>query len=87
MISKSGNSIEFNETKLIKVDGVWKSQFEVRQMECQEIIDEVVYIARASEGALTPDWLMKQPIFVRKKYFKQMQEEQKKLANAHKSKK
>jgi Fe-S cluster biosynthesis and repair protein YggX len=42
-------------------------------------MDEVVYIARASEGALTADWIMKQPIFIRKKYLDQFLEERKKL--------
>ena len=32
------------------------------------IIDEVLFVARASEGAVSVDWLMEQPIFIRKKY-------------------
>ena len=41
----------------------------------ENIVDEAVYIARASEGAMSVEWVMNQPVFIRKKYFKQMQEE------------
>ena len=41
----------------------------------EKIVDEAIYISRASEGAVSVDWVMNQPIFIRKKYFKQMQEE------------
>lgn len=41
----------------------------------ERIVDEAVYIARASEGSMSVEWVMSQPIFVRKKYFKQMQKE------------
>ena len=34
----------------------------------ERIIDETLFIARASEGAVSAEWLMEQPIFVRKKY-------------------
>ena len=39
------------------------------------VIDETVFISRASEGAVTSEWLMGQPPFIRKKYLKQFQEE------------
>ena len=34
----------------------------------ENIIDETLFISRASEGAVSAEWLMSQPIFVRKKY-------------------
>lgn len=34
-----------------------------------------MYIARGSEGAVTLDWLMQQPIFIRKRYLEQMKDE------------
>lgn len=34
-----------------------------------------MYIARGSEGAVSLDWVMNQPIFIRRKYFDQMKEE------------
>lgn len=44
----------------------------MRQQLYENIIDEVVFISRASEGALSPDWIMNQPIFVRKKYLERL---------------
>lgn len=41
---------------------------EIRQKLYENIIDEAVFVARASEGALSAEWLMQQPIFIRKKY-------------------
>ena len=52
---------------------------EVRKSKYEEIIDEVVYIARASEGALSAEWIMSQPIFTRKKYLDFFIEERKRL--------
>lgn len=34
----------------------------------------MAFIARASEGGISMDWLMTQPIFVRKDYYKQFQD-------------
>lgn len=48
---------------------------EIRQNLYEKIIDESVFIARASEGAITLDWIMEQPISIRKKYLKMFQEE------------
>lgn len=39
------------------------------------IIDEALFIARASEGAVSAEWIMNQPIFVRKKYVAQLSKE------------
>lgn len=41
---------------------------ELRQRLYENIIDETLFIARASEGAVSADWMMEQPIFLRKKY-------------------
>lgn len=40
----------------------------MRQQLYEQIIDETLFIARASEGAVSADWVMNQPIFIRKKY-------------------
>lgn len=53
----------------------------------ENIIDEVIFISRASEGSVTSEWIMNQPIFIRKKYLesfeKELKDREKKL-NAHK---
>lgn len=55
----------------------------------ERIVDETLFIARASEGAVSAEWIMDQPIFVRKKYVesftKELQEREKSL-NAIKAK-
>lgn len=60
---------------MIEISGEWKSPQEVRQKLYENIVDEAMYIARGSEGAVTLDWLMNQPIFIRKRYLDQMQDE------------
>lgn len=49
----------------------------------ENIIDETLFIARASEGAVSAEWLMDQPIFIRKKYVesfsKELKERERKL--------
>lgn len=45
-----------------------KTYQEIRQQLYENIIDETLFIARASEGAVSAEWVMQQPIFVRKKY-------------------
>ena len=57
------------------IQGKPKTYEELRQDMYERIVDEAVYIARASEGSMSVEWVMSQPIFVRKKYFKQMQKE------------
>lgn len=50
---------------------------EARQREYNEIIDTMVYIATASNGSVSMEWLMSQPIRVRLRYydeFKKMEE-------------
>lgn len=61
---------------------------QMRQQKYERIIEETIYIARASEGAVSTDWLMEQPIFVRTKYVeefdKEMRERQKQMNNKKK---
>ena len=56
----------------------------------ERIIDETLFISRASEGAVSAEWVMNQPIFIRKKYVesftKELKEREKSL-NRNKSKK
>lgn len=66
-----------------------KTQLEIRQIMYENIVDETLFISRASEGAVSAEWLMEQPIFIRKKYVKSFTkelEERKKALNANKSK-
>lgn len=60
---------------MIEIDGIPRTQLEVRQKMYESIIDETVFIARASEGALSSEWIMSQPIFVRKKFVKSFTKE------------
>ena len=74
---------------MIEISGEWKSPQEIRQRLYENIVDEAMYIARGSEGAVTHDWLMQQPIFIRKRYLEQMKEEVKerrKLIDGRKAK-
>nr|DAE87920.1 MAG TPA: hypothetical protein [Caudoviricetes sp.] len=41
----------------------------------ENIIDECVFVSRASEGSLSSEWLMNQPIFMRKKFVKSFEKE------------
>ena len=60
----------------------------MRQQKYERIIDETLYVARASEGAISADWVMEQPIFIRTKYVeeldKEMKERQQQLDNKKK---
>ena len=53
---------------MIDVQGTKKTPQEVRQQLYENIIDEAMFISRASEGAVSLEWVMDQPIFIRKKY-------------------
>lgn len=48
---------------------------EARQSLYENILDEAMFICRASEGAVSMEWLMEQPISIRKKYLEQFQKE------------
>lgn len=59
----------------------------------ENITEEALFIARASEGAVSLEWIMDQPIFIRKKYseefHKELQErkerlDQRKRSHSHK---
>lgn len=60
---------------------------ELRQQLYENIIDETLFIARASEGAVSADWVMQQPIFIRKKYVESFTSELKSREAALKKKK
>jgi len=49
----------------------------VRQQLYENIVDEAMFVARASEGAVSLEWIMNQPIFIRKKYVEDFQQEMK----------
>lgn len=72
---------------MIEVQGELKSPQEIRQKLYENIIDEAMYIARGSEGAVSLDWVMHQPVFIRKKYVQEMKDEiderKKLLENRH----
>ena len=59
-ISEPGETVE--------IQGEIKTLHELRQRLYENIIDETLFVSRASEGAVSADWLTNQPIFVRKKY-------------------
>lgn len=52
-----------------------KTLQEIRQRLYENIIDETLFISRASEGAVSAEWIMKQPIFIRKKYVESFNKE------------
>lgn len=65
----------FSHGKPIKVEGKYKTEQELRQQLYENVIDEALFISRASEGAVSAEWIMEQPIFIRKKYVKSFTEE------------
>lgn len=78
-LSENGETIE--------VDGKIKTFHEVRQIVYENIVDEALFIARASEGSISVDWIMTQPIFIRKKYvdmFNKELKEREARMNSHK---
>lgn len=68
---------------MIDVQGTMKTPHEVRQQLYENIVDEAMFISRASEGSVSLEWIMGQPIFIRKKYLeaftKEMKEREQKL--------
>lgn len=70
------------------MQGQKKTHQEVRQKIYENIVDETLFIARASEGAVTAEWIMEQPIFIRKKYVdsfsKELREREARLNNRRK---
>lgn len=61
----------------IEISGSIKTFQEVRKQLYENIVDEAMFISRASEGSVSLEWIMSQPIFVRKKYLEQFQKEMK----------
>lgn len=52
-----------------------KTEQEVRQQLYENIVDEAMFVSRASEGAVSLEWIMNQPVFIRKKYVKSFEQE------------
>lgn len=50
------------------MQGQLKTQQQIRQQLYENIVDETLFISRASEGAVSAEWVMQQPVFIRKKY-------------------
>ena len=48
----------------------------------ENIVDETLFVSRASEGSVSAEWLMDQPIFIRKKYVDVFNKELKERENA-----
>jgi hypothetical protein len=65
----------FSPGKPIEVDGRLRTPQELRQQLYENVIDESLFISRASEGAVSAEWIMDQPIFIRKKYVRTFTEE------------
>ena len=68
--------------ELVRVNGQFKTFHEMRQERYERIIDETLFISRASEGAVSAEWVMSQPIFVREKYVKSFEKELKERQQA-----
>ena len=47
----------------------------------ENIVDETLFVSRASEGSVSAEWLMSQPIFIRKKYVEVFNKELKEREN------
>lgn len=75
----------------IEIDGEIKTFREIRQRVYENIVDEALFIARASEGAISVEWIMSQPIFIRKKYVdafsKELKEREARLNNSMRGRK
>lgn len=64
-----------------------KTPQELRQQLYENVVDEALFISRASEGAVSAEWVMSQPIFIRKKYvasFEHELKERERLLNKNK---
>lgn len=63
------------------------TEHQVRKQLYENILDEVLFVSRASEGAVSADWVMAQPIFIRKKYVASFSKELKEREQALQMKK
>ena len=61
--------------EIVRLNGEVKTFHDMRQDRYERIIDETLFISRASEGAVSAEWVMAQPIFVREKYVKSFEKE------------
>lgn len=77
----------YGDGKTIEIAGETKTCQEIRQQLYERIIDEALFVSRASEGAVSAEWLMDQPIFIRKKYVKAFTQELKDREKSLKRKK
>lgn len=59
----------------VRVNGELKTFHQLRQERYERIVDETLFISRASEGAVSAEWVMEQPIFIREKYVKSFEKE------------
>ncbi len=57
------------------MNGEWKTFGDIRRQLYKNIVDETLFVARASEGAVSADWLMTQPIFIRREKVKELSDE------------
>lgn len=68
---------------MIEIMGRQTPFSEVRKQLYERVIDEALFVSRASEGAVSAEWIMDQPIFIRKKYVnsftKELQERERAL--------
>ena len=60
---------------MVKVGDEYKTFHQMRQQRYERVVEETLYIARASEGSISADWVMEQPIFIRTKYVEQLDKE------------
>lgn len=60
---------------MIEISGELKTPHQIRQRLYENIVDEAMYIARGADGAVSLDWVMNQPVFIRKKYLQEMKDE------------
>ena len=75
---------------MLEISGELKTPQEIRQRLYENIVDEAMYVARGSEGAVSLEWIMNQPIFIRKKYVEEMKveiKERNRLLNERKKRK
>lgn len=63
--------------EVVNLNGELKTFHDMRQNRYERIVDETLFISRASEGAVSAEWIMSQPIFVREKYVKSFEKEMK----------
>ena len=72
----------YDSGEMIDVQGEMKTPQEIRQQLYENIIDEALFISRASEGAVSAEWVMNEPIFIRKKYVESFTKELKERQRA-----